>query len=118
MGGPNYAKCGLEPSVAHPPLPLQLFLPLQPLSLALQPPWPLQSFLPLQECLDLSSVWEEMSRTPALLFCVTLVLLLESVGAVCAWTRVVVPLSKPVTAAVRTSALTEFFMVSDFSLCA
>ena len=41
----------LEPSVAQPPLPLQLFLPLQPLSLDLQPPWPLQSFLPLQECL-------------------------------------------------------------------
>src|SRR5579875_1506643 len=37
--------------VLQPPLPLQLFLPLQPLSLLLQPPWPLQSFLPLQECL-------------------------------------------------------------------
>src|SRR5580698_779086 len=41
----------LEPSVAQPPLPLQLFLPLQPLSLLLQPPVPLQSFFPLQECL-------------------------------------------------------------------
>ena len=28
----------LEPSVAQPPLPLQLFLALQPLSLDLQPP--------------------------------------------------------------------------------
>ena len=46
----------LEPSVAQPPLPLQLFLPLQPLSLLLQPPWPLQSFLPLQECLAVSAL--------------------------------------------------------------
>ena len=46
---------GLEPSVAQPPLPLQLFWPLQPLSPVLQPPLPLQSFLPLQECLSLSS---------------------------------------------------------------
>src|SRR5437764_9631835 len=51
----NYAMCGFEPSVAQPPLPLQEFLPLQPLSLALQPPWPLQSFFPLQECLAVSS---------------------------------------------------------------
>src|SRR5690242_18361767 len=38
--------------VAQPPLPLQEFLPLQPLSLVLQPPLPLQSFLPLQSCLS------------------------------------------------------------------
>ena len=37
--------------MAQPPLPLQEFLPLQPLSLDLQPPWPLQAFLPLQACL-------------------------------------------------------------------
>ena len=43
--------------MAHPPLPLQLFLPLQPLSPVLQPPWPLQSFLPLQECLEVSLSW-------------------------------------------------------------
>lgn len=35
-------------SVLQPPLPLQEFLPLQPLSPDLQPPLPLQSFLPLQ----------------------------------------------------------------------
>ena len=40
----------LEPSVAQPPLPLQEFLPLQPLSLVLQPPLPLQEFWPLQAC--------------------------------------------------------------------
>ena len=41
---------GLEPSVAQPPLPLQLFFPLQPLSLALHPPLPLHEFWPLQPC--------------------------------------------------------------------
>src|SRR6202035_187362 len=40
----------LEPSVAQPPLPLQEFLPLQPLSLDLHPPLPLQEFWPLQAC--------------------------------------------------------------------
>src|SRR5579862_564207 len=38
----------------QPPLPLQVFLPLQPLSPALQPPWPLQLFMPLQPCLPRS----------------------------------------------------------------
>jgi hypothetical protein len=40
----NYAVGILEPSVAQPPLPLQEFLPLQPLSLLLHPPLPLQEF--------------------------------------------------------------------------
>ena len=44
----------LEPSVAQPPLPLQEFLPLQPLSLDLQPPLPLQEFWPLQACFSIS----------------------------------------------------------------
>jgi hypothetical protein len=35
----------------QPPLPLQLFLLLQPMSPVLQPPWPLQLFMPLQSCL-------------------------------------------------------------------
>src|SRR5271167_581611 len=51
----NYAAGGLEPSVAQPPLPLQEFLPLQPLSPALQPPLPLHEFWPLQACLSLSN---------------------------------------------------------------
>ena len=49
-----------EPSVAQPPLPLQEFLPLQPLSLDLQPPLPLQEFWPLQACFSftfLSAFW-------------------------------------------------------------
>src|SRR6266480_2803935 len=37
---------------AQPPLPLQLFLPAQPLSPLLQPPMPLQAFLPLHSCLS------------------------------------------------------------------
>lgn len=40
---------------AQPPLPLQEFFPLQPLSLELQPPLPLQEFWPLQSCLLLPS---------------------------------------------------------------
>src|SRR6202035_1083333 len=36
---------------AQPPLPLQEFLPAQPLSPVLQPPCPLHSFMPLQSCL-------------------------------------------------------------------
>src|SRR5499427_2198150 len=47
----NYSAF-LLPSVAQPPLALQLFLPLQPLSPVLQPPLPLQEFCPLQACLS------------------------------------------------------------------
>src|SRR5258708_30499916 len=50
----DYSAGGLEPSVAQPPLPLQEFLPLQPLSPALQPPLPLQEFWPLQACFSLT----------------------------------------------------------------
>src|SRR2546421_12922050 len=46
----------LEPSVAQPPLPLQEFLPLQPLSPVLQPPLPLQEFSPLQACFSLTAL--------------------------------------------------------------
>src|SRR5882672_11418864 len=35
---------------AQPPLPLQEFLPPQPLSPLLQPPMPLQAFMPLHAC--------------------------------------------------------------------
>src|ERR1035441_8190315 len=45
----------IEPSVAQPPLPLQEFLALHPLSLLLQPPLPLQEFLPLQACFSTSA---------------------------------------------------------------
>src|SRR5215475_2604495 len=51
---PNYfgaSSIGL-PSVRQPPLPLQEFCALQPLSPDLQPPLPLQEFWPLQACLS------------------------------------------------------------------
>src|ERR1700745_456058 len=58
-----YFVCGLLPSVAQPPWPLQAFLPgFSP------PPWPLQSFCPLHACLGRgvfsasAIVWRE---TPA-----------------------------------------------------
>jgi len=54
-GHGGYYFFGAFGMVLHPPLPLQEFLPLQPLSPDLQPPWPLHSFLPLQECLGFSS---------------------------------------------------------------
>jgi hypothetical protein len=50
-------------AVLQPPLPLQEFLPLQPLSPAPQPPVPLQAFLPLQSCLPLSAA--DFSAVPA-----------------------------------------------------
>jgi hypothetical protein len=52
-----------EPSVAQPPLPLQEFLPAQPLSPAPQPPLPLQEFWPLQPCLSLEAL--DPSEEPA-----------------------------------------------------
>src|SRR5208337_1970763 len=52
------------PLVLQPPLPLQVFWPLQPASLVLQPPWPLHEFWPLQPCLPLSSA-RVCNATPA-----------------------------------------------------
>src|SRR5271166_2651957 len=95
---------GLEPSVAQPPLPLQLFLPLQPLSLDLQPPLPLQLFLPLQECLSGVVAWPTR-RTPAALR------LFWPAPLVTGWAAAMVPPTRPVRAALSRSALSEFFMV-------
>jgi hypothetical protein len=47
---PPDGKRGPDYLLAQPPLPLQEFLPEQPLSPALQLPCPLQEFLPLQSC--------------------------------------------------------------------
>src|SRR5215813_4890144 len=96
---------GLDPSVAQPPLPLQLFFPLQPLSPVLQPPLPLQLFWPLQACLSFLSpaiiaVEDEAAPSCAPLW------LLE------AWRGVAEPLSSPVTAALSIIALKEFFITS------
>jgi len=113
----DQANKELPLSVAQPPFPLQLFLPLQPLSLLLQPPCPLQSFLPLQECLAVPVVWPFAStRTPALEE--TLVLEEPSLCAVCAWRRTDVPPSKPATAAARARLCTVVvFMKSTFLGC-
>jgi hypothetical protein len=43
----------------QPPLPLQEFWPLQPMSPVLHPPWPLQLFMPLQSCLLMAESEEE-----------------------------------------------------------
>src|SRR3954466_222544 len=52
---------------AQPPLPLQEFLPLQPLSPVLQPPLPLQEFLPAQSCFSTAPFFSPLSAiTPAL----------------------------------------------------
>src|ERR1700735_2094320 len=100
----------LEPSVAQPPLPLQEFLPLQPLSLELQPPLPLQEFRPLQACFSTlsSAAWPamELMLEPAIEEPVW-----EAVAA-----RATVPPSKPVNAAVSTRELLEIFM-TIFSFC-
>src|SRR5438067_457891 len=99
----------LDPSVAQPPLPLQLFLPLQPLSPALQPPLPLQSFLPLQECLSLSSM--PTRRTPACVADFDAEALAGPLLVFGAWAEAEVPPTKPVRAAVSMSAFREFFIV-------
>src|ERR1700676_4741660 len=52
------------PSVRQPPLPLQEFLPLQPLSDDLQPPLPLQEFWPLQACLSFASFLSVLVSLP------------------------------------------------------
>ena len=102
----------LEPSVAQPPLPLQLFLPLQPLSLDLQPPWPLQSFLPLHECFDVSALVLLIFR-PAFM---TLAECAVREPGVAAWAATAVPPTRPERAAVRSSAFSWFFMIDLTSL--
>ena len=87
----------------QPPLPLQLFLPLQPLSPVLQPPWPLQAFMPLQSCL---AVDESEALVPALP-------LSELQPVVIA----IVPVINPAMAAERMSALVVFVIVSVLVVC-
>src|SRR5258707_90353 len=92
----------LEPSVAQPPLPLQEFLPLQPLSLDLHPPLPLQEFLPSQACFSFLSALEVVEIFPAS------AVGLELSEAGTAFNRTIVPPSKPVKAAV---SIREFLRV-------
>src|SRR5271154_6278886 len=100
------------PVVLQPPLPLQSFLPLHPLSPALQPPTPLQSFLPLQSCLAAGSA----RRTPTLALIAgiarapALTDALEETGATgaAAMAREDAPASKPLNAAAAIRYFGEF----------
>src|SRR5581483_12417631 len=99
---------GLDPSVAQPPLPLQLFLPLQPLSLLLQPPWPLQSFLPLHECLaGFAKSVPANDILPAFRMGVA-----DEFTAVVDACMTVTPLSRPETAAATIRVFIDCFIVS------
>jgi len=101
----------MEPSVAQPPLPLQVFLPLQPASPVLQPPLPLQEFCPLRACFSFfaSQMLPEDCPASALLEDNPWPAELEE--TVLAFRRVIVPPSRPVNAAVSTKELLETFMI-------
>jgi hypothetical protein len=90
----------LEPSVAQPPLPLQEFLPLQPLSLALHPPLPLHEFWPLQACFSLVCL-------EAFLVVLVVVVLVE---LSCAKRLALVPATIPARAALAIANFTDFVM--------
>src|SRR5271165_3236706 len=106
---PSRSKCdrgywagGLEPSVAQPPLPLQEFLPLQPLSPDLHPPLPLHEFWPLQACFSLSKevdIWPRFEPLEKAL----------EVEGVCA--LAVLPAMKPANAAPIISDFIDFVIV-------
>jgi hypothetical protein len=86
----------------QPPLPLQLFLPLQPMSPVLQPPLPLQLFMPLQSCLSVAVLeadapaWSLELEQPVL---------------------TMVPASKPAMAAEMTNVLAVLDIVLSFQFC-
>jgi hypothetical protein len=101
----------LEPSVAQPPLPLQEFLPLQPLSLVLQPPLPLQEFCPLQACFSFFACQMVPDDCPASELLEESLWPPELEETVLAFRRVIVPPSRPVNAAVSTKELLETFMI-------
>src|ERR1700739_321940 len=86
--GPYFVGAGLEPSVAQAPLPLQEFLPHSFLD---PPPLPLHEFNPLQACFS-TSFLSELSAA-----CSTAESEEPDAGA--AFTRAMVPPSKPVKAA-------------------
>src|SRR3954453_4506675 len=87
------------PSGAQPPLPLQEFLPLQPLSPVLQPPLPLQEFLPAQSCLSAAL---SAARVPALIVVLPEVVLV----AACATD----PVRRPARAAPASRVVAEGFI--------
>jgi hypothetical protein len=107
---PDYVVFLLEPSVAQPPLPLQEFLPLQPLSPVLQPPLPLQEFCPLQACLSFFACQIVPEDCPASALLEETLRPEEPEETVLAFRRVIVPPSRPVNAAVNTKDPLETFM--------
>ena len=86
--------------MAHPPLPLQEFCALQPLSPDLQPPLPLQEFWPLHACFSVfwSSKLDEAESPSARLM--LLVPALPELLEVEAARVVVAPANRPDMAAV------------------
>src|ERR1700675_1909964 len=99
----------LEPSVAQPPLPLQEFLPLQPLSDDLQPPLPLQEFWPLQACFSLAlSALASLSCALKNDFAPE-----RRLGA---WTVTPVPASKPASAALAIKVFVDFVICFKYLL--
>jgi hypothetical protein len=95
----------LLPSVAQPPLPLQEFLPLQPLSPLLHPPLPLQEFWPLQACFSLGALLSSGLSCDAENDDFAVLNSVEAcIGAL-------VPASRPANAALAIRALVVFVMV-------
>jgi hypothetical protein len=102
-------------ALLQPPLPLQSFLPLQPLALDLQPPMPLQSFWPLQSCLAGCVV--ESSRvtglTPLILLLMRTVLalvLIPEIATLLLVAKAADPANRPPIAAALIDAI---FVVRD-----
>ena len=91
--------------MAQPPLPLQLFLALQPLSPLLQPPWPLQLFWPLQACF---ATWLASDEVPYDAVPTCAAELVELVVAACS---AVAPLISPETAAATIRDFIEYFIL-------
>ncbi|HEX7516128.1 MAG TPA: hypothetical protein VF345_02460 [Chthoniobacterales bacterium] len=89
----------LLPSVAQPPLPLQEFLPLQPLSPVLQPPLPLQELWPLQAFLSAAGE-------------VSAILLSETPAFELDWTAFAVTANEPlIKPAIAAPAIIAFFVM-------
>jgi hypothetical protein len=103
----NYAGF-LDPSVAQPPRPLQEFFALQPSALVLQPPLPLQEFFPAQACFSTFAFFAFFVVVPASGAAVSWK---AAPGAGAAFTRVMVPPSRPVRAAVSNKEFFEAFMI-------
>src|SRR6516164_8091674 len=101
-----YSSLGIfEPSVAQPPLPLQLFLPLQPLSPSLHPPLPLQEFWPLQACFSFTFELSFFSWS-----CTEAKEAFPAATTFDAWIAAPLPASRPATAALVIRALLVFVM--------